>query len=132
MKTVADQIFDYLKQVGVRRVFYLPGGGAMFLNDALARSGISSTLCLHEQAVAIAAEYHGRTCNQPFGVALVTNGPGATNTLTAVAGAFIEGIPLLVISGQVKTEDLQEVKTVRQIDPFLHAWVAFREKQGIL
>jgi acetolactate synthase-1/2/3 large subunit len=86
----------------------------MYLNDALARSSLTSTVCLHEQSVAIAAEYYGRLSSDPFGVALVTNGPGATNTLTAVAGAYIESVPLFVISGQVKTADYYETKSVRQ------------------
>ena len=86
----------------------------MHLNDALYKSKVSNTICLHEQSVAISAEYWGRVEQNEFGVALVTNGPGATNTLTCVAGAFIESVPLLVISGQVKTSDYKENKEVRQ------------------
>jgi len=111
---VADFIFNYLKEKNIDHVFCLPGGGAMHLNDALKKSNIEHTICLHEQAVAISAEYWGRVENNDFGVALVTNGPGATNTLTCVAGAFIESVPLLVISGQVKTTDYKIKKDVRQ------------------
>ncbi|KGF91728.1 MULTISPECIES: thiamine pyrophosphate-binding protein [Prochlorococcus] len=111
---VADFIFDYLKNLGISNVFCLPGGGAMHLNDALYKSGIETTICLHEQAVAISAEYWGRVENNKFGVALVTNGPGATNTLTSVAGAYIESIPMLILSGQVKSTDYQAQKSLRQ------------------
>ena len=112
--SVSDYIFSYLRQRGIEKVFYLPGGGAMHLNDALARSNVSTAMCLNEQSVAIAAEYHGRVSKQPFGVAVVTNGPGATNTLTAVAGAYIESVPLLIISGQVKLSDYNSSKKLRQ------------------
>ena len=111
---VAEFIFDFLNRKNIDHVFCLPGGGAMHLNDALFKSKISNTICLHEQSVAISAEYWGRVSQNEFGVALVTNGPGATNTLTCVAGAFIESVPLLVISGQVKTSDYKENKEVRQ------------------
>lgn len=111
---VADFIFAYLKNLGISNVFCLPGGGAMHLNDALYKSGLETTICLHEQAVAISAEYWGRVENNKFGVALVTNGPGATNTLTSVAGAYIESIPMLILSGQVKTADYKQKKTLRQ------------------
>jgi len=111
---VSDFVFYYLKKIGINHVFCLPGGGAMHLNDALQQSAIHSTICLHEQAVAIAAEYWGRVNNKKFGVALVTNGPGATNTLTSAAGAYIESVPLLIISGQVKTSDYSSEKKVRQ------------------
>ena len=107
---VADFIFAYLKNLGISNVFCLPGGGAMHLNDALYKSGLETTICLHEQAVAISAEYWGRVENNKFGVALVTNGPGATNTLTSVAGAYIESIPMLILSGQVKTADYKQKK----------------------
>ncbi len=111
---VADFIFKFLRQSDIDHVFCLPGGGAMHLNDALYKSGIKNTICLHEQSVAISAEYWGRVENNKFGVAIVTNGPGATNTLTSVAGAFIESVPLLIISGQVKTSDYKIKKDVRQ------------------
>jgi len=114
MRTVSDFIFDYLWGIGIRRIFFLPGGGAMFLNDSMLKSKMKSTLCLHEQSVAIAAEYYGRISEEPFGVCLVTNGPGATNTITAVSGAYIESVPLLVICGQVKRDNYFPQKKVRQ------------------
>lgn len=111
--TVADVIMATLRSVGVGDVFLVPGGGAMHLNDALARSGLGFVACHHEQACGIAAESYGRI-SENLGVALVTTGPGATNVLTPVAGAWIESSPLLVISGQVKRADLVRDSGVRQ------------------
>lgn len=90
----------------------------MHLNDALAcESRIQAVPCHHEQACAIAAEAYGRTGaigNPGFGVAMVTTGPGATNAITPVAGAWIDSIPLLIISGQAKRPDRLNGRPIRQ------------------
>jgi len=127
---VADWIMRRLADEGLGAIFLLPGGGAMHLNDALQlEKRIKPIPCHHEQACAIAAEAYGRTGaakNPGFGVALVTTGPGATNVVTAVAGAWIDSIPMLIISGQVKRADrvagrglrqagVQEVEVLRMI-----------------
>lgn len=112
---VADWIMWRLAQEGLTDVFTLPGGGAMFLNDALAVCpDLTPIPCQHEQACGIAAEAYGRTHPAGFGVALVTTGPGATNIITPVAGAWIESLPLLVISGQVKRADRLAGRNLRQ------------------
>lgn len=104
-----------LVRAGVRHVFVLPGGGAMHLNDALAcEPALEAVPCHHEQACGIAAEACGRTSPAGFGVALVTTGPGSTNVLTPVAGAWAESLPLLVISGQVKRPDAARAREFRQ------------------
>ncbi|VEB45147.1 Acetolactate synthase large subunit [Chromobacterium violaceum] len=111
---LADYVMDFLAARGVRHVFLLPGGGAMHLNDALAQQpDIAAVHCHHEQACGIAAEAYGRLAERT-GVAMVTTGPGATNILTPVAGAWIESLPLLVISGQVKRADLLQGSGLRQ------------------
>ncbi len=110
---VADYVMDAIGKAGVRHVFMLPGGGAMHLNDALAQSGLEYVPCHHEQACGIAAEAYGRI-TENIGVALVTTGPGATNVLTPVAGAWIESSPLLVVSGQVKRADRLRGAPLRQ------------------
>lgn len=113
--TVADFIFNYLSELGLKNIFLLPGGGAMHLNDAVIRNKkIKPIVCHHEQAVGIAAESYGRTNNLNFGVALVTSGPGSTNILTPFAGAWIESLPLMVISGQAKRKDLINKRKIRQ------------------
>ena len=111
---VADYIADFIAGQGVEHVFLLPGGGAMHLNDAVGKHPrLEVVACHHEQAAAIAAEAYCRI-NENLGVAMVTTGPGATNAVTAVAGAWIESVPLLVISGQVKRADLLRGAPLRQ------------------
>lgn len=111
---VADYLMSRLADIGIDHVFLLPGGGAMYLNDGLAcEPRITAVPCHHEQACGIAAEAWGRVAGK-FGVAMVTTGPGATNVITPVAGAWIESVPMLVISGQVKRADLLQDRPLRQ------------------
>jgi acetolactate synthase-1/2/3 large subunit len=95
----------FVARQGVKHVFLLTGGGAMHLNDALARSSELTFVCNHhEQASAISAENYSKVTNN-LGVALVTTGPGGTNAITGVVGAWLDSTPLLVVSGQVKRAD---------------------------
>jgi acetolactate synthase I/II/III large subunit len=112
---LSDYVFKFLANAGVKDVFLLPGGGCMHLVDSLGkRKDISYTCFLHEQAAVIAAEAYGQYTNRP-GVALVTTGPGSTNAITGVAGAWIDSTPLLVLSGQAKRQDLRHHTGVRQM-----------------
>ena len=115
---VADWLLNHLAEIGIHHVFLVPGGGAMHLNDALALEGrIEAVPCHHEQACAIAAEAYGRVGSKEspaFGVAMVTTGPGSTNAITPVAGAWIDSIPLLILSGQAKQSDLLKGRPLRQ------------------
>ena len=112
---VADYLIQRLADEGVQDIFLLPGGGAMHLNDAIAcEKRITPIPCHHEQACGIAAEAYGRTHPVGFGVAVVTTGPGATNIVTPLAGAWIESLPLMVISGQVKRSDALNGRPIRQ------------------
>jgi acetolactate synthase-1/2/3 large subunit len=111
---VADYLLGRLADLGIQDVFFLPGGGAMYLNDALAcETRITAIPCHHEQACGIAAEAYGRTHRSGFGVAMVTTGPGATNVLTPVVGAWIESLPLFILSGQVKRSDALRGRPLR-------------------
>ncbi len=110
----ADFIAEFLAGKGIDHVFLLPGGGAMFLNDAIAKSPkLKGVPCHHEQSTTIAAEAYGRITGN-IGVAMVTTGPGGTNAVTGVTGAWIESVPMLVLSGQVKRADLLKDSPVRQ------------------
>ncbi|MBF0193598.1 MAG: thiamine pyrophosphate-binding protein [Magnetococcales bacterium] len=114
---VADYIFSFVAKQGVKTVFMVPGGGAMYLVDALGQNqDLNYVANLHEQASTIAAEAYSRI-NGRLGVALVTTGPGATNAITGVTGAWIESVPMLVISGQVKRADMMGDTGVRQMGP---------------
>ena len=98
MKRVADVIFEILKQ-HTDVVFMLPGGGAMYLVDALGQSGIPYVPMLHEQGAGMAAcGYAG--ISGKLGVCLVTSGPGATNAITACKAAFDDSFAVLFVSGQ--------------------------------
>lgn len=97
---VADFIFRYLADYGVKCVFLIVGGGAMYLNDALKKSGIKYICNHHEQACAMAAEGYARVSGK-LGVVCVTSGPGGTNTLTGVISQWLDSVPVLYLSGQV-------------------------------
>lgn len=115
MIKVSDYIVRFLEERGVKDVFMLVGGQSMHLNDSIGRSNVIRYIpCLHEQAAAMAAESYAR-CRNDVGVVVTTNGPAATNTLTAVAGAWVESTPLFVISGQVKRSDSMRGTGVRQM-----------------
>ena len=114
---VADYVASFIKKIGVDCVFMVPGGGAMFLNDAIqCKKGLDFVANHNEQASSIAAEAYSRV-TENIGVAVVTTGPGSTNAITGVAGAWIESVPLMIISGQVKTSDLKGKSGVRQMGP---------------
>ena len=102
---LADYVMRFVARQGVKHVFLLTGGGAMHLNDALARCSDLTFVCNHhEQASAIAAENYSKATNN-LGVAMVTTGPGGTNAITGVVGAWLDSTPMLVLSGQVKRAD---------------------------
>jgi acetolactate synthase-1/2/3 large subunit len=115
---VSDYVANRLAEFGVRHIFMLTGGGAMFLNDALGNHpDIHPIFNHHEQASAFAAEGYARVTNTP-GVINVTTGPGGINAMNGVFGAWVDSIPMLVISGQVKRETLlssYDVPGLRQI-----------------
>ena len=99
---VADYIFKTLADKGVQHCFLVTGGGAMHLNDALGHEKRIKYICnLHEQACAMAAEGYARMSGTP-GVVCVTTGPGGTNALTGVMGAWLDSVPMIIISGQIK------------------------------
>ncbi|MFC1741072.1 thiamine pyrophosphate-binding protein [Nanoarchaeota archaeon] len=99
---VADYIASFIAAQGVKDVFMLSGGGIMHLTDGLACNKDLKVYCLHhEQSVSMALEAYSRMTGN-FGVGYFTTGPGATNALTGLAGAWVDSVPCLFISGQVK------------------------------
>ena len=114
MIKVSDYVIRRLEELNVGHMFMIPGGGAMHLNDSLGNSGkIQYICCQHEQGCAIAAEAYARVTGKP-GLLMVTTGPGGTNALTGVAGAYLESTPMIVISGQVKRLDMIRDQGLRQ------------------
>ena len=118
MKKVSEQIAEWLVNAGVEQVFAVTGGGAMFLNIALGtHPKLKCTFMHHEQACAMAAEGYARVTNKPA-VVMVTTGPGAINAMNGVFGAYTDSIPMIVLSGQVKSDtcvDFYDLPTLRQL-----------------
>lgn len=101
---VADVIARILADGGVDTCFMLTGGGAMHLNDAFGRkTGMRKVFTHHEQSAAIAAESYARLSGRPA-LVNVTTGPGGVNALNGVYGAYVDSIPMVIVSGQVKRE----------------------------
>jgi acetolactate synthase-1/2/3 large subunit len=101
--TGAQAMMECLKEQGVEVIFGFPGGAVIDIYDELMKSaGIKHVLVRHEQAAVHAADAYGRVRGE-VGVALVTSGPGATNTVTGIASAYCDSIPMVVFTGQVPT-----------------------------
>ena len=103
----SDQIGRWLQAAGYTHYFYVGGGNIMHLTESLDRF-LTGVPVVHEVAAGIAAEYFNEVAAPAKALALVTAGPGLTNIVTAISGAFLESRELLVIGGQVKTADLAE------------------------
>ena len=101
----SDQIGSWLKQLGYTHYFYVGGGNIMHLTESLSRY-LTGVPVVHEVAAGVAAEYFNEISADARALALVTTGPGLTNIVTALSGAWLESRELLVIGGQVKTSDL--------------------------
>jgi acetolactate synthase-1/2/3 large subunit len=113
----AEIVVQALQDEGVEYVFGYPGGAVLHIYDALFKQQVfKHILVRHEQGAVHAADGYARSTGRP-GVALVTSGPGATNAVTGIATAYMDSIPLVVLSGQVPTpvigsDAFQEVDTV--------------------
>ena len=114
MKTYSDQICDWLVEQGYTHCFFVAGGNIMHILNS-ARLRFNCIPVVHEVSAGIAAEYFNELDlnDKSKAFALVTAGPGLTNIITAIAGAYLESRPLLVIGGQVKSSDVS-LNKVRQ------------------
>lgn len=100
--TGAQILMEILKEEGVDSIFGFPGGATIDIHDGLVKTDIRHYLVRHEQGAVHAADGYARVTGK-VGVALVTSGPGATNAVTGIATAYMDSIPLVIISGQVPT-----------------------------
>ena len=108
MMSGAAMVVEALKDVGVTHVFGYPGGAVLDIYDALfAQDDVKHVLVRHEQAAAHMADGYARSTGKT-GTVLVTSGPGATNTLTGIATAYMDSIPMVVLSGQVPSMHIGE------------------------
>ena len=128
----ADALMRSLKEEGVELIFGYPGGASLHIYDALFnQEDIEHILVRHEQGAVHAADGYARACGKP-GVVFVTSGPGATNAITGLATAYMDSIPVVVISGQVKahligTDAFQETDMIGVSRPIVkHSFLAQR------
>ncbi|MEP7704952.1 acetolactate synthase 3 large subunit [Paraglaciecola sp. 25GB23A] len=108
MMSGAAMVVRTLKDIGVKHVFGYPGGAVLDIYDALyAQTDVEHVLVRHEQAAAHMADGYARSTGLT-GTVLVTSGPGATNTLTGIATAYMDSIPMVILSGQVPSMHIGE------------------------
>ena len=101
--TGAQIMMEVLKEEGVDTIFGFPGGAVIDIYDELAKTDIEHILVRHEQGAVHAADGYARAGGKT-GVCLVTSGPGATNTVTGIASAYMDSIPMVIFTGQVPTQ----------------------------
>jgi len=112
---LTDYIVQFIADLGVTHVFLVSGGAAIHLVDSISKNPAIDYVCNnHEQACAMAADGYARV-SENIGVAMSTSGPGATNLITGIAGAYYDSVPVLYITGQVTTGRLKGDSGVRQV-----------------
>ncbi len=116
LRSGSQILIEALERNGVKQVFGYPGGTIMPVYDALVGSGLKHYLCRHEQGAALAADAYGRVTRRA-GVCIATSGPGATNLVTGIANAFMDSVPMVIITGQVPTA-LQGTDAFQEVDIF--------------
>lgn len=136
--------YDYISRCllsrGIKYVFGYQGGAVTPLIDAMTRAGLKYVQCRHEQASGFAADAYARLTGK-CAVVVVTNGPGASNAVTAVANAYLDSVPVLFITGQVNTADLkqdgvrqngfQEIDTVSMVKPITKYAARITDKAAV-
>jgi acetolactate synthase-1/2/3 large subunit len=110
---LSDYVVSRIEEY-VDHIFLISGGGCIHLVDSFGKSKIKLIPTLHEQGASICAESYAQLTNK-LGVALVTTGPGATNAVTGVASAWLDSIPMMLITGQVQNKDRVGDRGVRQL-----------------
>lgn len=131
---VADAIFQRVAQE-TDTVYTVPGGGTMFLVDALGRSGLRYVAAIHEQGAGLMALGHAMLTG--FGCCLVTSGPGVSNAITACLAAWTDSIPVLFISGQARSDTIapagmrsmgvQEAPTIAMVQGITKLSIEFQQ-----
>ena len=137
---VSDYIFEFLKEKGIDTAFSVSGGAAAHLLDSANKYKIKYIANYHEQASAMSAEGYARITNKPA-LVLVTNGPGSSNTITGIVGAYQDSLPMFVISGQVPTSQtiqpglrqlgVQELDIIPMVEGITKYAVQIRDKDEI-
>jgi len=134
-QTGAHAVVRTLEALGVDRVFGYPGGAIMPVYDALTGSSLDHILVRHEQAAAFAADAQARITGKA-GVCMATSGPGATNLLTGIANAYMDSVPMIILTGQVPsglmgTDAFQEVDVFGMSMPVVKHSIIIRDPMRI-
>ncbi|MGO9229801.1 MAG: thiamine pyrophosphate-binding protein [Bryobacteraceae bacterium] len=117
MIKLSDYVIQFFVDRGIQDVFLISGGGIMHLLDSVGRNPYMRYYCnYHEQACAISAEAYARV-REGVGLCLATVGPGATNALSGITGAWVDSIPVVVLSGQVRRDLMADFSKLRQLGP---------------
>ncbi|MGA8029531.1 MAG: thiamine pyrophosphate-binding protein [Bryobacteraceae bacterium] len=117
MMNLSDYVIQFLVQKGVEDTFLVAGGGIMYLVDSVGREPGMRYYCnYHEQACGIAAEAYARV-REHVGVCLATVGPGATNALSGILGAWVDSIPVILLCGQGRRNLMADFAKLRQLGP---------------
>ena len=104
---IANFLISIFEEIGVTQAFSLVGGMAMHINHAAGASNLNVIYCNHEQAVVAAADGYTKAADFTVpGLAIVTSGPGVTNTVTSLASAYYDSVPLYLLAGQIKSGDI--------------------------
>lgn len=111
---LSDAIAYYLYNRGVRVVFGYQGGSITHMIDSFSKCGIKYVQSYNEQGAGLAADAYARTSKIGFGIAIATNGPGATNLLTAIANAYCDSVPVIFFTGQVHSYSIKKNAAIRQ------------------
>ena len=111
---VSDAVAQYLAYEGVKVIFGYQGGAITHLIDSFDKAGIAYIQNYNEQGAGLAADAYARISENGLGVAIATNGPGATNLVTAIANAYCDSVPVLFITGQVHTFAMKKNPMIRQ------------------
>ncbi|WP_395320268.1 biosynthetic-type acetolactate synthase large subunit [Fructilactobacillus frigidiflavus] len=132
----SELVLAALKKQGVEMLFGYPGGSVLPLYDAIYQTKFNHVLVRHEQSAVHAAEGYAKSSGKP-GVAIVTSGPGATNTITGIADAIKDSVPVVVIAGQVATtvigtDAFQETDIVAVAEPIAKACYRVRDVNQIV
>jgi acetolactate synthase-1/2/3 large subunit len=140
---ISDAVFEFLLKKGVNQCFAVTGGAAAHLFDSISKFDINVTHMHHEQSCAMAADGYARLAKKPA-LVLVTNGPGVSNAITGVLGAFQDSIPMIVISGQVSSKQMlkngggverqfgvQEVDTAPLVESIVKNFVSISKASGL-
>lgn len=115
MIELSDYVVDFLVQKGIYDIFMIVGGGIIHLAESVENNKDINYFCnYNEQATTYCAEGYARLKNR-ISACLVTTGPGSTNALSGVASAWVDSVPMVVISGQVKRELIADYSKLRQI-----------------